>query len=127
RVVQRQKTEALAAKRESPVSQSLGMHQRRRLTLEGFDDRYLFCDLVRILVQFPILQQVRHQRMQTVDRNELLREVKRGTEMIHATIRIFRISNFVAGNFASKPKDSWAGSKDRIQLRGFFSVFRSAK
>ena len=95
------------------------------LPAEGLDDwRPVLRIVVRIASQLAVLDQVRHQRVQPVDRDELLREVERRAEVIDAAVDVVRIGETPGHRrcgtswLLPSPKMPGPGREDRIPLRG---------
>ena len=113
------------------------MHGVGGLALEGLDHGNLVLNLVRVLLQVAVLDQVRHQRVQAVDRDELLGEVERRSEVIHAAVDVVRIAyvpdvllvlvqdrehRVVGIDLAAQAENAGAGGEDRIPLAGLLDV-----
>ena len=74
----------------APVGDSARSHGIGGFAFEGIDNRDLMNDLVRVLTQFAVFDQIGHQRMQAIDRDELFREIERRAEVIDAAVGVHR-------------------------------------
>ncbi len=115
-IAQFQQAEPLAPDRQRPVGEAARAHGAGRLAAEGVDDRDVLDDLVGI-GQLAVLDHVRHQRMQPVDRDELLGEVERRAEMVGAVVDAGRV-----GAVAGGADNAGAGGKRRIELVRQFRI-----
>ncbi len=97
------------------------MHGGGGLALEGFDDRNLLDDLIRILY-LTVFNEVGDERVQPVDSDELLGEVEGRTEVVHAAVDVVGIGDVVAGDSTAQPEDAGTGSEYRIPLRSLGRV-----
>ena len=73
-ILQRQQAQPLAAHAQRPVRQPARVHRVGRLAAERLDHRDLVLRSGSGPSQVAVLDQVRHQRVQPVHRDELLRE-----------------------------------------------------
>src|SRR5437588_7835917 len=90
-ILQREHPQALTSHGHSPIGQSSLLHGLSGLALKGLHQRDLVLNNVGILIQFLILEKVGNKRMQPVDRDELLREVERRTEVIGSPVDVVRM------------------------------------
>ena len=63
------------------------MHGLRCFAFEGIDDRDFVHNLIRIFVQLTILEQIGHQGMQAINRDELFRKIKRRSKVVHSGVQ----------------------------------------
>ena len=92
-VLQRQRAEPLAAHAERPVGQAARRAWRRvalprNVSTTGIFGRIAFGSSL----QLAVLDQVRHQRVQAVHRDELFGEIERRPEMIDAAVDVVGIA-----------------------------------
>src|SRR5260370_40731505 len=100
-VGQRQRSEPLAAERVPPIRHPVRMHELRSAGFKRADHGYLRGNLVDIFAQFPILEQVRQQRMEAIHTHELFRKVEWRSEVVDPTVEIFGIGDVVAMHLAA--------------------------
>src|SRR5918996_1426444 len=118
-VLQRQSAEPLTTHGESPVGQTVLMHGPGRLAARGFHDRNLVPDKVWISMQFSELDEIRHHRVQTIDRDELFGKIERRAKMVDAAVDVRFIT--------SQRENAGARREDRIPLAVFVGVLRFAQ
>ena len=126
-VVQRQQAQPLASQAEPPVGHAAVVHRVGGFALKGVDDRDLRHNLVRVLGQVAELDQVRHQRMQPVDRNKLLRKVERRAEVVHAAVDAVSLGDVIVRRIAAQSEDARPGREHRIPLRRLGNILGLAE
>jgi hypothetical protein len=91
----------------------------RGLAFKGFDNGYFLGDLVGIFADVTVFDQIGNERVQTINRDELFREVERRSKEIYAPIDVIRIRYVITRNRATKAEDAGARSKYGVPLRCF--------
>ena len=141
-ILQREYPQSLTSHGHSPVGQPPLLHGLGGLALKGLHHRDLVLDDVGILIQFLILEKVGNKRMQPVDRDKLLREVERRTEVIGSPVDMVQILKAPDVRFAwviagedpvvgvyptAQSEDPGARREDRIPLSRLLGVVGLAK
>src|SRR4051812_25156476 len=86
RIMQCQQTKSWTPESQAPVRKGHGMAEVRCFLLKSLDHRNFLRNLVWIGCEIPVLQQIRDQWMQAINRNEFLREVEWRSKMINAAV-----------------------------------------
>ena len=130
-IVQQQQPEALASDGERPVGEPALVHPGGRLAAERIDDRDPLANDIGF-VELRGTRACRHQRMQPVDRDELLREVERRAEVVDPAVHVIGVGQVPAVDEAVAPRiaetdDACAGDKRGEELVPFLAVGRFAE